>query len=156
MDKQTTIIEINGVKLEVDLRHATVVHDNLRIGSKVKLLNKNTYGGSQVFSGVIVAFDCFKSLPSITCAYIKTGYGSDSPLQFAYINANEKCEWELVPSLDEELPIRREQVLEQMDRAIEESDAKSETLRKQRDYFQKMFGAYFGDMAKAPADADFP
>lgn len=154
--KQTTIIEINGVKMEVDLRHATVVHNNLRIGSKVKLLAKSTYGGNQIYSGVIVAFDAFPSAPSITVAYVKTGYGTDSPLQFAVVNTAEKCEWEMVPSLDDELPIRREQVLEQIDRAIEEADAKGATLRKQRDYFLRMFGTYFGDIATAPvADSPF-
>lgn len=36
---ETTIIEINGVKLEIDLRHAKRI-DNLRVGDTVKVLRK--------------------------------------------------------------------------------------------------------------------
>lgn len=81
---EKTIIEINGVKMEVDLRHATIIHQNLKIGSKVKVLDKSSsYSGVQVYAGIIVGFENFPSLPTITVAYIKTGYGTESPLKFA-------------------------------------------------------------------------
>jgi hypothetical protein len=63
MDKQTTIIEIGGVKLEVDLRSAKRI-DELKIGSRVKCLQKPSYGEMKTLPGVIVGFEPFPSLPT--------------------------------------------------------------------------------------------
>jgi hypothetical protein len=144
---QTTIVEINGVKMEIDLRHATVVHQNLRVGSKVKVLHKPAYGDPVVYPGVIVGFEMFPSLPTIIVSYIKTGYNSDGkiPLEFAHINTASAKSWELVPSVDDDLPIARDTILEQMDRALETALAKVDEIQRQRAYFLKEFGAYFAE-----------
>ena len=60
----TTVIEINGVKLEVDLRSARRI-DTLRVGDRVKLLEKTSYGGPIVHHGVVAGFDPFPSQPTI-------------------------------------------------------------------------------------------
>lgn len=138
-----TIIEINGVKMEVDLRHAKVVHQNLRIGSKVKLLEKSDYGSPVVHAGVIVGFDMFPSLPTITVAYIKTGYGSDSPLKFAHVNAQADKKWELISAVDDDMPLAKDTIMEQMDRALEAARAKVGEIERQRTYFLQYFGVYF-------------
>jgi hypothetical protein len=145
----TTIVEINGVKMEVDLRHAKVIHENLRIGTKVKLLAKSSYAAPSVHAGVIVAFDMFPSQPTITVAYIKTGYGTESPLQFAHVNSGAEKNWELVPSVDDDLPLAKVTVLEQMDRALEAARAKVLEIEHQRVYFVEHFGAFF---EKQPAE----
>ena len=62
MDKQTTIIEVNGIKLEVDLRTAKRV-DQLRVGDRVKVLNK-AYDGYEVLPGTVVCFEPFEKLPT--------------------------------------------------------------------------------------------
>ena len=146
MSNEKTIIEINGVKMEIDLRHATIVHQNIKVGSRVKLLEKGQYSGMNVYAGVVVGFDNFPTLPTIIVSYIKTSYGTASPLNFAYINSKSSEQWEMIPGVDEDLPIVRDKVLNQMDSAIEAAQQNVENLIKQRAFFIANFGAYFADM----------
>ena len=106
MNTETTIIEINGVKMEVDLRHAKIVHQNIRVGSRVKPPEKGGYGGPTVFPGVVVGFEPFTDLPTIIVAYVKTGYSAPG-LEFAYINAKCAEKWDMVPSMDDDLPVAK-------------------------------------------------
>jgi len=145
MNIETTIVEINGVKLEVDLRHARIVHENIKVGSKVKLLVKSDYQGPAVYAGVVVGFEPFDSLPTIIVAYVKDGY-SDNGLFFAHINAKSSDKYDLVPSLDDELPIKKEDVLASFDRKIEKARAELQTVESQRDYFLRHFNRYFAQM----------
>lgn len=147
MDTERTIVEINGVKMEVDLRHARIVHENIKVGSKVKLLVKNDYSGPVVYAGVVVGFEPFDTLPTIIVAYVKDGY-SDAGLFFAHVNAKSADKYDLVPSLDDELPIKKADVLAQFDRKIEKARAEVEAAESQRDYFLRHFNRYF-----APASA---
>ena len=62
MESEKTIIEVNGVKLEVDMRTARRIEE-IRIGSPVKLLTKVTYGGNKVHPGIVISFEPFKDLP---------------------------------------------------------------------------------------------
>ena len=49
------IIEINGVKLEVDMSTAKKI-DEYRVGDNVKVLKKDYSGNYDVLAGVIVEF----------------------------------------------------------------------------------------------------
>ena len=149
MNTEKTIVEINGVKMEVDLRHARIVHENIKVGSKVKLLVKNDYSGPVVYAGVVVGFEPFESLPTIIVAYVKDGY-NDSGLHFAHINAKSADKYDMVPSLDDELPIKKDDVLAQFDRKIDKARAELEAAEAQRDYFLRHFNRYFA-ATKAPA-----
>jgi hypothetical protein len=145
MNTETTIVEINGVKMEVDLRKARVIHDNIKIGSRVKLLEKSAYGGPEVFAGIVAAFEPFESLPTIIVAYIKNGYGETDFVNFAYINASTKSKekWEMVPSQDDDMPIARENILTGFEREIQKREQEIHGLNARRDYFIRNFGAYF-------------
>lgn len=142
---EMTIVEINGVKMEVDLRHAKIVHENLRVGTKVKVLTKTDYSGPSVYAGVIVGFEPFPSLPTIIVAYIDTSFAGG--LKFAYINSKSAEKWEIVPSLDDELPIAKNDVLAQFDRQIEQKEAELRDLNAKRDFFLRHFNAYFEHFA---------
>jgi hypothetical protein len=142
METERTIIEVNGVKMEVDLRHARIVHENIKVGSKVKLLVKNDYSGPVVYAGVVVGFEPFDSLPTIIVAYVKEGY-TEAGLYFAHVNAKSADKYDMVPSLDDELPIKKEDVLAQFDRKIEKARAELESHEAQRDYFLRHFNRYF-------------
>lgn len=62
-DNQKTIVEINGIKLEVDLRTAKRVEE-YKVGDMVKVLKKE-YGDSyKSYAGMIVGFDAFVALPT--------------------------------------------------------------------------------------------
>lgn len=155
MSTDTTIIEINGVKLEVDLRKARVVHDNIKIGSRVKLLEKSAYGGPEVYAGVVVAFEPFESLPTIVVAYIKNAYGENNFVHFAYINASDKAKekWEMVPSQDDDMPIARENIMKGFEREIQKHEQEIIGLNARRDYFTRNFGAYFGTHSESESAA---
>ncbi|MHC4294732.1 MAG: hypothetical protein ACYSTL_04025, partial [Planctomycetota bacterium] len=53
---QIRVVEINGVKLEVDLRHAKVI-DQFRVGDRVKVLKKKYEKVYESHPGAIIGFD---------------------------------------------------------------------------------------------------
>lgn len=140
MDKQTTIVEINGVKMEIDMRHAKVARvDTLRIGTRVRVLKKGYQDSFSVLCGVVVGFDQFEKLPSIRIAYVETGYSSD-PLKFLTFNAKTDDMEILVDDDGDELAINRDTMVQTLTRAIE---AKRVELQKAEDslaLFHKHFG----------------
>ena len=79
--------EINGVKMQVDLRYATRIEE-LRVGDKVKVLTKG-YSGHTVHSGVIIGFEPFKELPTIVVCYVASSY-SEVKLEFVHYNAKSE------------------------------------------------------------------
>lgn len=129
------IIEVNGVKLEVDLRNAVRV-DTFRIGTRVRVLVK-TYSGYNVHHGVIVGFEPFQKQPTIIIAYMEIG-GSDALVKF--VNYNAKTEdVEIVPSIDDEkLDKKRVEELFAKQEAKLERDLQD--LRDRREYFERVFG----------------
>jgi len=149
-NEERTIVEINGVKMEVDLRRARIVHDNLRVGSRVKILAKGGYSGVTVHTGIIVGFELFPSQPTITVAYLNTGYGAEA-LSFAHINSSTADKWEMVPSIDDELPVEKADVLARFDRDINKKQAELDELEAKRAFFLKHFAIYFPKTAEQPA-----
>lgn len=142
MEQTTTIIEINGVKMEVDLRKAKIVHDNLRVGSRVKILVKSSYGSPEVYPGIVAGFEMFPSLPTITVAYLTGGYES-SGLNFAAVNAKTADKYEIVPSIDDDLPVKKGDVLQRIEREIEKKRADIADLESKRAFFLRHFDEYF-------------
>lgn len=145
-NETTTIIEVNGVKMEVDLRQARVVHENLRVGSKVKVLEKGGYSGPTVYAGVVVGFELFHDFPTIIVAFVKTGY-SNPGIEFAYINSKSAEKWDMVPSMDDDLPVQKGDILSHFDREIEKKRAEMGDLEAKRDFFLRHFNHYFSDAA---------
>jgi len=141
MEKQTTIIEINGVKLEVDLRHAKRV-DNLKIGDRVKCLVKSSYSGMSTHAGVVVGFEPFPSLPSIVVAYLDTGYASGT-LKFQTFNTETK-DFEVIADLDNNaLEVDRGHIIAQFDRDAAKKQQELEEIEAKRAFFIAHFGRYF-------------
>ena len=145
-EKQTTIIEVNGVKLEVDLRTAKRI-DELTIGSRVKCLLKGYGGEFSTYPGVIVGFDPFPSRPTLNVAYLDTSYGGG--LKFKSFNADTK-DFEIVADIDNNaLELDKGDVLQKMEREIESKRLEMEKLQAQRGYFLANFGRYFNDSQSA-------
>lgn len=150
MDTETTtIVEVNGVKMEIDLRQARVVHQNIRVGTKVKILAKTTYGDPAVYPGVVVGFEPFKDLPTIIVAFVKSTYNS-TELGFAYVNAKSADKWDLVPAIDDELPIDRAEVISNFERAILHKRNEITEIEGKRDFFLRHFNEFF--VAKESAE----
>ena len=140
MEKQ--VIEINGIKMEVDLRTAKRV-DQFKVGDPVKLLIVNG-GDSEVKAGIIVDFECFESLPTIVVAYVAQSW-SYQGLQFAHINAKSKDKYEIVAaSTDTMLALDKQEILQKMEREIADTEIKVRDLKAKKHYFIERFGIYFG------------
>lgn len=143
MTKETMqIIEINGVKLEVDMRYATRIEE-LRIGSRVKVLDGRGYGGAEVRPGVIVGFEPFKELPTVIIAYIEAGH-SDVGLKTVSYNAKtEKVE--IVASIDDDFSVSKTEVLGWFRRERQKLDEKRAEIDAKEQYFLDRFKVYWRD-----------
>lgn len=145
-DKQLTIIEINGVKLEVDLRTAKRI-DELRIGSRVKCLVKR-YNDWATYPGIIVGFEPFPSKPTIVVAYLETEYSAAS-IKFQSFNSETK-DFEVVADLDHNaLEVNRENVLKIFERELAKKELELEEIRQKRKFFLDNFGTFFAQAGVA-------
>lgn len=134
-----TTIEVNGVKLEVDLRTARRVEE-LRVGSKVKVMTKD-YSGHHVYPGVVCGFEPFKTLPTIIVCYLVVDYNK-AELRTVGYNAESK-DVEIVASIDDVLLVDQAEVTQFFDREQAKLEQQIADLQAKRDYFVRMFGAYF-------------
>lgn len=133
------MIEINGVKMEVDMRTATTV-DSLKVGDPVKVLVKS-YSDYKSFAGVIIGFDEFKERPTIIVMYLKTDYSSCT-LEYAYINKDSK-DVEVIKARDPVVPFEKTAVNDRMDQEIEKKERELADLRYKKKYFNESFAHYF-------------
>lgn len=142
-DSHFRTVEINGVKMEVDLRTAKRI-DTLKVGSRVKVLVKQ-YGGDtfKTHPGVIVGFDDFINRPSITVAYLATDYSSSS-IKFVAINKDSGTDIEIIADVNEKtLEVSRDDVLCRMDAEIEQHRRSIEEVEDRKAYFLRYFSAWF-------------
>ena len=135
------VIEINGVKLEVDLSTARRI-DEFKIGDSVKVLKKQGYSDNyEVLAGVIVEFVNFKELPTIIIAVFKQDYrGSD--IEFINFNSETK-DVEITLCLDHELKLEKCRVIDKFNHEIEAKKSQLDELINKRDWFEKYFQKYF-------------
>lgn len=147
MNSNLVTVEINGVKMEIDTRHARKI-ETLRVGSRVKVLVKS-YGDSfNVYPGIIVGFDEFRELPTITACYLDIGYPK-AELKFVAFNAQTK-NVEIVAAVDhDELELSKSDVLSRLDREVESKRREITELEQHRAFFLAHFAAYFSGVTTA-------
>ena len=152
MNKNKRVVEINGVKLEIDLRTAKRV-DQYKVGDNVKVLIPSYGSNYKVHPGVIVGFDDFKSLPTVTIAYLIVEYNS-AEIKFAYLNQSENSEKiEIAPAEDvHELHFEKADVISKLDRMIEAKQEEEKDLQRKKAYFNTYFGKYFESPVKTTAE----
>lgn len=140
-DTETRIIEIEGVKIEVDLRHAKRV-DTLRVGDKIRILDtSSSYGGPKVYNGVIVGFEPFEALPTIVIAYLEHDF-SKAELKFLHYNAKSE-KFEIVKAIDDDIDLSKKQIIEFFDRQRAKLNRELEELSQRERYFLDHFGVYW-------------
>ena len=152
MNEGRTIIEVNGVKLDVDLRTAIRV-DTLRVGDRVKVLIKEPYStpAHKVYPGVVCGFEPFNALPTIIVAYIASDW-SKAELKFAYLNA-QSTDLEIIKAIDNDhLDLDKANVIDLLDRQITAKESDLDEIRRRKDYFLREFGAYWKPVAQ-PVEA---
>lgn len=134
------IIEINGIKLEVDLTTAKRI-DEFKVGDNVKVLRKSYNDTFEVLAGVITEFVNFKELPTMIIAVFKQDYAG-CRLEFINFNSETK-DVEITPCCEHELKLEKCRVIDKFNQEIEKKKAEMEELIGKRDYFEKYFQKYF-------------
>lgn len=133
-------IEINGVKVEIDLRTCKQI-TTYKVGDNVKILKKTYDNTYTVYSGVIVDFVAFKERPAIVIAYFNQDY-SGADIKFETITQDTK-DIEIAPSLPHELKINKDRVLDKFDCAIMGKEREADDLRQKKAYFIDNFAKFF-------------
>jgi hypothetical protein len=141
MEEQTRIIEINGVKLEVDMRTAKRI-DTFRIGDAVKVLDTR-YEEAKFCPGVIVNFTEFESMPSIEVMCLEDTYGGGIDIKFISIVAKKKCSYEIAHYSPYENMFGLENVVRKFNRLIEQKELELAEMKRKREYFINDFRAAF-------------
>lgn len=133
------VIEIDGVKVEVDLRTAKRV-DCYKVGDNVKILDKE-YSDYKVKPGIIVDFAEFQSLPTIVIAvFEEPTWSTSSPsIKFFYYNEKTADKIELVPAIEHELKVSKDGIVERFEREIQKKKNEYTDLQNQLEYFKKHF-----------------
>ena len=132
------IVEINGVKIEVDLREATAV-ETLRVGDAVRVLVKQYGGNYTAHDGVVIGFDQFKNLPTVTVAYAVIDYSSADVKVFHYNDATKDTE---IIKADEgsRTAFSMDDATEALDKKVATVEAELKSAREKRDYFIEHIG----------------
>lgn len=141
--EERQVVEINGLKLDLDMRTAKRI-DTLRVGDRVKVLQKSGYGDGQYDAkpGTIVGFEPFPSLPTIIVAVIEANYNG-AEIKFVHINAKSK-DVEIVKAIDDDqLDVRRDDLVAKFNRTIEQKRLEIEEIERRRDFFLREFRAYW-------------
>lgn len=136
---EKTIIEINGVKLEVDLRNAKRI-DEFKVGDNIKFLRKD-YSDYKSLPGVIIAFDHFEKLPTIIIAYIEDSY-SECVVKFAYYNAQSK-DMEICHMADHERVLDKKRCEDMLQDKIERLERDLDDLKRKKNFFIEKYNQYF-------------
>jgi hypothetical protein len=137
-DEGKTVIEINGVKMEVDLRTARVV-DNYRVGDTVKVLRKE-YGGYAVDYAAIINFTAFEKLPTIELLAVDRG----GDVRYQSFNAETK-DIEIAPLNKLEVQFDYETITGKLNRQIETKEKELREARTKAQAFHGAFGKIFGE-----------
>jgi len=138
-DENKRIVEINGIKVEVDLRTAKRV-DSFKVGDPVKVLIKD-YSSYKPYPGIIIGFDEFQKLPTLVVAYLKESY-SEYGIHFAYINSKTE-EHEITPMQEFEEKISKNSALEYFDREIQKRKRDLDDVEAKKEWFIKNYQRYF-------------
>ena len=137
--EEKRIVEIDGVKIEVDLRTAKRI-DTFAVGDNVKVLCKEYNNQYKVKPGIITDFANFKEKPTIVVAVFEEGSWSCSPsIEFIYIYEGMDDKYEIVFADDEELRLTKDGVVEKFEREIQKKRNEAQDLQNQLEYFKKHF-----------------
>ena len=137
MDENKRIIEINGIKLEVDLRTARRI-DEFKVGDSVRVLDKRN-GKNEMRPGVITDFANFRELPTIIVAVYKApDYWTKPSIEFIHFNS-DTTDVEIVGVSAEEIIVSHDTIVQKFDDEIAQKRSELNDLMIKRDTFVKYF-----------------
>lgn len=129
------IIEINGIKMEVDLRQARRV-DCYRVGDSVKVLVKQYSDNYVTYPGVIIGFTEFQNRPCIDLIYVTR----DGDVVFKSYTQEDK-DTEIAPFNEYEQLFEKVDIVEKLDRKIGKAEEELRMLKDKKNAFLKYFNA---------------
>lgn len=130
------IVEIAGVKLEIDERSAKTV-ESYKVGDAVKVLLKQ-YSSWKVCHGVIVGFSNFKDKPTIEVLVMEDQYSS-MDLKVLCVNADTEGV-SIAPANDFEPAFDESVIIERFNRSIADKEAEIRSLQRKQAAFKQFFG----------------
>ena len=137
-DNNKRIVEVNGVKIEVDMRYARRI-DEFKVGDTVKVLD-NRSNKNEMRTGVITDFAEFKELPTIMVAVYKpSDYWSPPSIEFIPYNSNTE-DIEIVAVSQEEIIVSKDTIVDNFNDQIEKKRHEMNDLIVKRDTFINYFG----------------
>lgn len=137
--EEKRIVEIDGVKIEVDLRTAKRI-DTFKVGDNVKVLCNKYNDTFVVKPGIITDFANFKEKPTIVVAVFNEGSWSSCPsIEFIHIYEGMEDKYEIVYTSDEDLRLTKDGVIEKFEREIAKKRNEAQDLENQLNYFIKHF-----------------
>jgi hypothetical protein len=139
MSEHIRTIEVNGVKLDIDLRQAKRI-ENYKVGDRVKILIKD-YSTYKSHVGVIIGFDEFPSRHTMTICYIDSNYNS-AEIKFAYFNSASK-DLELCPLGEVEKVLDFDDAINKLDSKILASEQVTYDLRLKKNFFIEKYNMHF-------------
>lgn len=138
-DDAKRIIEVNGVKIEVDLREARRI-DTYKVGDPVKVLVKE-YQTYKSFPGVIVGFTEYRNTAGIDVLYLD---GSFSSFDIKIATITDKSTGIEIGAFNEyECVFSRAEVLEKIDSMIRNKEEEVRVLKNKKKAFIDHFGKAF-------------
>jgi hypothetical protein len=146
------IVEIDGVKLEIDLRTAKVV-DHYKVGDPVRILHAEDNYRSGITPGVIVGFCEFEKNPAIEILELDVGYPGVSFRTVTIISGREN-KIQIAPYDKYEGLISQTDVVTRFDREIQKKELELADLKLKKKYFIDDFAKAFGRIVSDGALAD--
>jgi hypothetical protein len=140
MESEKRIIEINGIKMEVDLRSAKRI-DTFKVGDPVKVLDMNYQNGS-IKAGVIVGFAEFSQKAAIEIMVLDESY-SGIDFKFITVSSETDSKYEIVHYNNYEKIFTKSNVIDNFNREIEKKKIEIEELERKREYYIKDFEKAF-------------
>ncbi|MBM7454505.1 hypothetical protein HNR62_000334 [Oceanisphaera litoralis] len=142
-----TVYNLNGTKIAVEDTREMIATHTLKVGDRVRILEKPSYGDPKLHTGIIAGFEPFKDSPTLIIAYLEVGYNS-AELKFVYLNAlqDESKRFEVIPAFDDDLPLDKADVVELMNRNINKLEHDLDDAKRKKAYFLAKFGKVFGEV----------
>jgi hypothetical protein len=137
------IIEINGIKMEVDLRNAKRI-DTFKVGDPVKVLDMN-YANGEIKAGVIVGFAEFQKKASIEIMVLDNSY-SGIDFKFITVSSETDSKYEIVHYNNYEKIFTQSNVIDKFNREIERKKLEIAELERKKKYYVDDFSKAFEEI----------
>lgn len=150
-EDERRIIEINGIKMEVDMRTAKKV-DNFKVGDPVKVLDMSmSYTSPVQKAGVIVGFAEFKKSPAIEIMVLKDEYDGVN-FEFITIATHTDSKYEMIHYNSYESLFTQSNILDKFNRLIEKKELEVEELKRKKKYYIDDFHKAFEQIISSGDD----